>query len=59
LREAAFILLASEVPEDPSQDEWDRDEQLAAEGKWDELGIDPPPTDDLEPVSVEEFIKDA
>lgn len=52
-------MLASEVPPDEGQTEWEHDEQLAAEGKWEELDIDPPPADDLEPVTVEEFIKDA
>jgi hypothetical protein len=57
LREAAFILLQSEVPPDESQDEWERDEQLAAEGKWEELDIDPPP--DMKDASLEEFMQDA
>lgn len=56
LREFAFLELETEDPSsDPADEQFDQDLALAAEGRWDELGLDSGP---LTPVSVETFLHD-
>lgn len=62
LREFAFLELETEEPDsDPADTQFDDELALAAEGRWDELGLDATPSDDapaggFAPTSIENFL---
>jgi hypothetical protein len=64
LREAAWLEIELEPPKDPdeleAEEEFDEEIEAAGEGRWEELGLDPPPaeggTPGFVPASIDEFM---